>query len=241
MGRKTVLLIVAVVIATLGASLVYLYVRGVDAAAVAEQTPVEVLTVTAAIDAGETVDEAQTEGKLSLAEIPTSQVLPGALASTDDIAGQSALTSMVPGEQVIAAKWGATSDVNNLGIPDDRIAVSAQLGDPNRVAGFVAPGSEVAIWITSGDGEDTTVQLLLDKVTVLGAGATTSTATTTIDPTGTEVVESIPKTLLTLSVNQKEAEKIILGGKTGELWFGLLTTSSVIEYDDGTAVPDLFK
>jgi len=29
-GRETVLLVVAVVIATLGASLVYLYVRGVD-------------------------------------------------------------------------------------------------------------------------------------------------------------------------------------------------------------------
>lgn len=242
MGRKTVLLIVAVVIATLGASLVYLYVRGVDNRAIADQAPVEVLTVTADIAAGESVDDAQADGKLILSEVPSSQVLPGALDSTEDITGQTALIAMVAGEQVIAGKWGAVSDIDTLGIPEDRMAVSAQLADPNRVAGFVAPGDEVAIWITRGEGENTTVQLLLDKVTVLGAGDTTMTAKTTTDTLdGTEVVETLPKTLLTLSVDQEEAEKIILGGKTGELWFGLLTEESVVEYDDGTSVQDLFE
>lgn len=241
MGRKTVLLIVAVVIATLGASLVYLYVRGVDNRAIADQAPVEILTVTADIAAGESVDDAQAEGKLILSEVPSNQVLPGALDSTDDISGQTALTSMVPGEQVIAGKWGAISDIDTLGIPEDMLAVSAQLADPNRVAGFVAPGDEVAIWITRGEAENTTVQLLLDKVTVLGAGDTTMSAKTTTDTEGTEVVESLPKTLLTLSVDQEQAEKIILGGKTGELWFGLLTDKSVVEYGDGTSIEDLFE
>jgi pilus assembly protein CpaB len=242
MGRKTVLLIVAVVIASLGASLVYLYVRGVDDRAIAEQAPVQVLTVTTEILAGETVDEAQAAGKLQESSIPSSQLLPGALSSTETIVGQAALTTMFPGEQVIPGKWGTGGAVSTLGIPEDRIAVSAQLGDPNRVAGFVQPGSEVAIWITSGEGAETSVQLLLEQVTVLGAGDTTTTSTTTTDETGTtQTTEILPKTLLTLSVDQEQAEKIILGGKAGELWFGLLTEKSSVTYDEGTSVKDLFE
>jgi len=242
MGRKTVLLIVAVVIAALGASLVYLYVRGVDDRAIADQAPVEVLTVTAEIAAGETVDEAQAAGKLAISQVPSSQLLPGALADTDGITGQTALTSMFPGEQVIANKWGANSSLNSLGIPEDHIAISAQLGDPNRVAGFVQPGSQVAIWIVTGEANKTRIELLLDKVTVLGAGDTTSTSTVTTEADGqTQTTETLPKTLLTLSVDQEQAEKIILGSKTGELWFGLLTDKSVVTFGDGTSSQDLFE
>jgi pilus assembly protein CpaB len=169
-------------------------------------------------------------------------VLPGALVSTEDISGQTALTPMFPGEQVIAGKWGANAGaVSPLGIPEDRLAVSAQLGDPNRVAGFVQPGSRVAIWLTTGEAEETKVQLLLDDVTVLGAGDTTATTTTVTDPSGAQTTESLPKTLLTLSVDQEQAEKIILGGKTGELWFGLLTEKSKVTYGGGLSAQELFE
>ena len=54
MGRRTVLLIVAALIAALGAGMVFLYVRGADSRAEAGQSPVQVLKAVAQIDPGET-------------------------------------------------------------------------------------------------------------------------------------------------------------------------------------------
>lgn len=254
MGRKTVLLVVAVVIATLGASLVYLYVRGANDKAIASQEPVTVLTVTEEIAAGESLEDAEAAGKLAQSDIAGSAVTPGALTATTDIADQVALTTLYPGEQVLASKWGDNAAVSNLGIPEKRLAVSAQLGDPNRVAGFVQPGSDVAIWWTGtlpgadgdaaapGTGETSgqEVRLLLEDVTVLGAGDTTTTSRTVTDPSGAQTVESLPKTLLTLSVDQDEAEKIILGGKTGELWFALRGDETALTLSEGLTVDELF-
>ena len=35
-----------------------------------------------------------------------------------------------------------------LPIPSGKVAMSVQLGDPQRVAGFVKPGSEIAVFVT---------------------------------------------------------------------------------------------
>ena len=61
MGRRTVLLIVAALIAALGSGLVILYVRGVDARADAKYDAVEVLTAVKMIEPGETIASAKAE------------------------------------------------------------------------------------------------------------------------------------------------------------------------------------
>ncbi len=87
MGRRTILLIVAIVVAALGSALVFLYVQGIDDRAIAGQESVEVLTATAVIAAGESIDDAQTAGKLELSSVPKAQVLDGALSSTGTLRG----------------------------------------------------------------------------------------------------------------------------------------------------------
>ena len=63
MRRKVVLLVVAVVIAAMGASLVLLYVNGLSDKAQANEDLVNVLTVTETIDRGEEAGAAQSAGK----------------------------------------------------------------------------------------------------------------------------------------------------------------------------------
>ena len=70
MGRRTILLIVAAVVAVLGAGMVFLYVQGADDRAQAEQAPVEVLKAIAQIEPGETLADAQAAGKLELQAVP---------------------------------------------------------------------------------------------------------------------------------------------------------------------------
>lgn len=241
MGRRTILIIVALAIATVGALLVFMYVQGVDDRAAAQTQPKQVLTVTSQLAPGESVEDAMQAGKFQLADIPEFSILPGALDSTDSIATTVATTAMYPGEQVIAAKFGTVGSVSNLGIPDKRLAISVQLTDPNRVAGFVSPGSDVAIWVAMNQNGQQAVRLLLEDVKVLGTGQSTVASTTTTDPNGQQTTEQIPMTILTVSVDQEAAEKIRLAEKVGELSLGLRTENSEARLTPGITTDTLFR
>ena len=160
--------------------------------------------------------------------------------SPDALKGTVALQNLLVGEQIVADKFGANAAeaVSPLGIPANKMAISINLTDPDRVAGFVNPGSEVAIFVTgvpigsattTADGAtagESRTQILLDRVTVLGVGSTTPVTTTTTAEDGTQQTEQLPRTLLTLALSQDEAQKVILASKTYGLTFGLLTKDS---------------
>jgi pilus assembly protein CpaB len=135
---------------------------------------------------------------------------------------------------------------STLQIPADTMAASVNLTDPARVAGFVNPGSEVAVfWTGASAGATgtglTMTKILLTRVTVLGVGSTTPVSTTTTDESGASTTEQLPRTLLTLSLTQAQTQKVLLGAATGELAFGLLTDDSVVADAPETTSDTLFK
>ncbi|MET0837767.1 MAG: Flp pilus assembly protein CpaB [Marmoricola sp.] len=237
MDRRKALLLVAAVIAAAGTLLVFLYVRGADTRADQRYDAVQVLRVVKPIAAGETVEAAQSAGKIESGSVSKKDLLPDALTGTEPIAGQVATSNMFPGEQVISSKFGATGSTSGLAIPEGKIAISINLSDPSRVAGFVNPGDKVAIFLS----DDANTRLLLPSITVIGAGTTTVTTTTTTDPSGAQSTEQLPKTLLTLGVSQPEAEKILLAQKLGELAFGLLNEESQVAPSQGATSQNLFR
>ena len=237
MDRRKALLLVAAVIAAVGTLLVFLYVRGADTRADQRYDAVQVLRVVKPIAAGETVEAAQTAGKIESGSVSKKDLLPDALTGTEAITGKIAVTNIYPGEQLIASKFGATGATNGLAIPKGKIAISINLSDPSRVAGFVNPGDKVAIFLTNGNS----TRLLLPNIQVIGAGTTTVTTTTTTDPNGAQSTEQLPKTLLTLAVSQPEAEKVLLAQKLGELAFGLLNSDSVVAPSQGSTDTNLFR
>jgi pilus assembly protein CpaB len=242
MGRRTILLIVAALIAALGSAMVFLYVRGADDRATEAQAPVQVLKAVAQINPGETLDQAQAAGKIELGTVPRAQVLPGAVNSIEGIGAQVALSSVFPNEQIIAGKFGSPGEQELLTLPDGQIAISVTLSDTGRVAGFVVPGDEVAIFL-NGDigGGNTGVRLLLPRVKVIAIGSTTVISTTTTTPGGAQTTEQLPRTLFTLAVDQKDAEKIMLAATTGELSFGYLNDKSEVKPGPGTTTDTLFR
>jgi len=242
MGRRTILLIVAALIAALGSAMVFLYVRGADDRATEAQAPVNVLKAVAQINPGETLDQAQAAGKLELGPVPRAQVLPGAVNSIEGIGAQVALSTVFPNEQIITGKFGSPGDQEVLTLPDGNIAISVTLSDTGRVAGFVVPGDEVAIFL-NGDigGGQTGVRLLLPRVQVIAVGTTTVISTTTTNPGGAQTTEELPRTLFTLAVDQEQAEKIMLAATTGELAFGYLNEDSEVRPGPGTTNANLFR
>jgi pilus assembly protein CpaB len=246
MGRRTVLMLVAILVAALGSTLVFLYVQGINDRAIEKQNPVQVLTATDVINPGESLDDAQAAGKLALTDIPAANVLPGALTSTTSLQGELALTTIFKGEQILPEKFGSTAaPTDTLAIPKGKMAISVQLTDYDRVAGFVEPGSHVAIFVcTTGPGSKPKgeipsdscqgVRLLLPDVEILGAGDTSLMTTTTTDESGTQTSEQLPKTILTLAVTQADAQKTIFADRNQDLTFALITDDSNVKPNSGT-------
>ncbi len=241
MDRRKALLAVAAVIAALGTLLVFLYVRGADNRADERYGAVQVLRVVKQIAPGETVEAAQAAGKIETSTVSQKDLLPDALTGTEPVAGKVAVTAIYPGEQLISSKFGATGTATGLTIPKGKIAISVNLSDPARVAGFVNPGDKVAIFMNGSAGAGTYTRLLLPNVEVIGAGTTTVVATTTTDSTGAQTSEQLPKTLLTLAVTQSEAERILFAGGNGELAFGLMNKDSQVTASKGTDGTNLFR
>jgi pilus assembly protein CpaB len=247
MDRRRLLLILAVFVAIIGTALVFHSVQGADKRASDKVANIQVLQATQAMAAGEKYDDALAAGKISLQEVPKNVAVlnVGYQSSTDALKGEIAQVPIFPGQVIVTSQFGnsVAAASSSLPIPKGMMAISVNLTDPDRVAGNIQNGSDVAIFVTgtltgtAGGGTSTTTgatdaqstRLLLPKVTVLNIGspqpATTSTST---DENGTQTTEQLPRTLLTLAVDQKEAQKVILASKALNLTFGLLTPDSKV-------------
>lgn len=244
MDRRRLLIVGAAVVAVLGVALVLVYARGADQRAEARYAGVEVLVATQPIAAGETVEQAVAAGKIGTAPVARDDVLDGAATATSQLDGQVALVAIYPGEQLIASKFGSARDAAaSLPIPPGKMAVSVNLTDAARVSGFLEPGSEVAVFLngTSPKTGQTFTRLLLPRVTVLGVGSTAPVAATT-DQNGAASPEQLPRTLLTVAVGQKDAQKVLYASSNGELAFALLNGDSKVKAGNpGVTADNLFR
>jgi pilus assembly protein CpaB len=255
MARRSILLGVAFAIAALGTALIILYVQGINDRATAGQERVEVLTATDTIDAGESVADAEAAGKLEKTEVVRDDVVDGALSSTSSIDDKVAISTIYAGQQIMGQQFGKPGSEESLTIPDDKLAVSVELTDPERVAGFVNPGSWVAVFASADpelykpDGSTQKLpqitKMLLPKVQVIGVGDTSVSQRTTTNGDGKQTTEQIPRTILTLAVDQGQAERVIYAARNGDLAFALRTDKSrVVESPGITAndvIPESFR
>ena len=248
MDRRRIFLVVAVIVALLGTALVFLYVRGADQRAESRFETVQVLRVTQAIEAGESIDDAAAAGKIAMQPVMRDYLQSGYQTSLDALTGQFATVRIYPGEQVVDDKFSkeVAAVTSALPIDETESAVSVNLTDTARVAGFVNPGSQVAIYFTGVQGDESFTRLLLERVTVIGVGSTTPgpATTTAADGAAAEGVpaaEVLPRTLMTLSLDQAAAERVIFGQSNGELSFGLLTDKSKISPGPGVTAANLFE
>ena len=242
MGRRAALLIAAIVIAAIGTTLVYLYAKQANDRAIAEAQPVKVLVATALIPAGQSADQALAAGSVVAQDIPEKSVAEGAVSNIANLQGKVALASIYPGQQILTQLFGdAAQTVTGISIPKGLLAASFTFSDTARVAGFVQPGSKVAVFLTSpaaSPDEVPTTRMLLPTVQVLAVGATTITPPA--DPTKANP-EALPRATMTLAVDQKQLESLVYAQTQGELYLGLLNDQSVVKSDQGTNTDNLFQ
>jgi pilus assembly protein CpaB len=222
MGRRSVLLVAALVVAALGTTMVFFYVNGVNDRALAKQNPVRVLVAQKLIPAGTSVSDAQHDGSFTRKTISKGDAITGAISDFPPINGKTASTTIYPGDQITQVKFSAQGPTSTLVPPAGKLSISVVLNDPAQVAGFVTVGTKVAIFFTGlaakGGGQEQT-QLLLPAVEVLAIGS--KTAAPAAAASGTET-GSVSNTFLTLAVDQKDYQRVLFASTHGRLNLGLL-------------------
>ncbi|MDQ1484577.1 MAG: pilus assembly protein CpaB [Actinomycetota bacterium] len=231
MGRRTVLLVAAILVAAVGTVLVSLYVQGVNTRARAREAPQRVLIAKRIIPAGTSGATAVQDGSLEKTTVPKSALAPGALSDITPVADQVALAPIYPGEQILAEKFGKQGDSSALMIPTaGTMAVSVSLSGPSRVNGFIVPGSDVTVFLTTAG----TTRVLLPHAQVIALG------TRTLVPSSGQTTTQTQSDVVTFGVTAADAQKLIYAQTAGTLYLTLLTKDSKTPTLPGTSGANVF-
>lgn len=249
MDRRRLLLGVAAVIAALGVLLVFIYARGAESRAAEKFDTTEVLVAQEQINPGESIDDALEAGKAKLAPVAGNVLLEGATDSSASLRGKVALTTIYPNEQLIPSRFGGEDEVEAasvLPIPEGKLAISIAVKDDGRVGAFLRPGAQIAVISTELDERTRRPlqsRILLERVTVLAAGTSTSLAADKEDGEAEETQNDEVEQLVTIAVTQREAEKVRFAevDSFGELSAALLNDASKVKQDEGTNYENLFE
>lgn len=236
MKRRIVLIVSAVVLALLGTVVVYSYINNADKRALDGVKAVTVLVASGPIPAGTPWGDVKNGKYTTTQSYPASSVPNTALKSTSDLSGVTKFavqTGQVLSTEMFGAKAAAAT--GSLTIPGNLQAISVSLPSNADVAGYVQSGSEVAVYSivqtahpVNGSAVFGTQQysskLLLPQTEVLAVSQSTGSGNS----------GASGALLVTLAVSQKDAERLVLAQKVGDVYLSLLSSSSASKDDGGT-------
>lgn len=234
MKRSLLVLGLALVLATVGTLAVVYYVRQADARALAGKDAVTVLVADQLVPAGTTAGDAQQAGVFRAEPMPADSVPADALGEIGpNLAPLVAGADIQPGQLVLRSLFADRKPVSTpLPIPAGKIAVTVAVTAPEEVAGYVASGTQVAVFLA--DTETGQTRVLIPRIAVLGIGPA---------PAGDQAAQqSTPDgsigVMVTLAANTEEAKGLIQGHRTKALHLALLRDDSVVTPDHETEVDE---
>ena len=266
MKRGMLAAFVAVLLALVGCAAVLLYAHSADKRALAGQRAVQVLLARKAIPAG-TTGQAIHDGKYTeLVTMPAAAVPPDALSTLDDSLLTLSVTADVqPRQLLLRGAFGTVApNRGGLNVPDGMLAISVSMRVPAQVAGYVQPGSVVAVFDTcnvaegkgpapvpagdglaSNHGYDQATRLLLPKVQVLAIGTRpadkpSGAASSSGGLGGGGGQSDAQSVLVTVAVDQDQAQRLVQAAQTGSLYLALLGNDTDPRPGTGTDNYSLF-
>lgn len=226
MRRRLIAAFAALLLTGAGAVVLLTYVQGADARALAGTETAEVLVVRTPVPAGTPGEELA--AMVSTELLPAKAVADGAVADLGELTGRVATTELQPGEQVLAARFAAPTDVRTPGtvpVPPGAGEVSVLLEPQRAVGGRLTAGDTVGVFVSLSQDVGGATHAVLHGVLVTqvqgapapvdpaAAGATETASTGGAAPTGS--------VLVTLAVPAAQAEAIVFGMEHGTVWLTL--------------------
>jgi pilus assembly protein CpaB len=245
-NTRIVAIVAAVLLAVVAAVALLSYIRGVEVRTQEEFEPVDAFVATERIAAGTSAEVAVAGGLIEPRAIPQASLPANAIGSLTQIEGTVATVDILPGEVIVAERFGdSTAAPSGLReIPQDKEAISIQVGVVQGVAGFISPGDQVSVIAelllppgteaqdveAAEDEELTIVQYLLQDVEVLAVGRR-------VVQEGEDQVQQTEQVLMTLALDPEQAERLVFAYNNGALHFTLLPPESEDPDDPGLDRP----
>ena len=144
--KRLVAIGAALLLAALGAWLLVSYVRGAENRALEGQTLVSVYVVTDEIAAGTAADDII--GSVELRDLQADAVAEGVVADLDDIDGLVAAVDLLPGEQLLGARFQTPRESavgTRIDLPPELLQATIVLTPERALGGRLVPGDLVAV------------------------------------------------------------------------------------------------
>ncbi len=248
MKGRGLVVVLALILATLATAGVFLYARGVQENANTGGTMVSVVVSKVDIPARTDLDGLIKDDQFKIIQVPNDAVVNGAVTSVDQLQGKNNSVAILAGEQIPVARIAGTVPGGALAIPDGMQAINVSLDASRAVAGAIETGDQVAIYSTFKGVPAT--QVRAKSVTVTASGATaTGVKASTSDTLTVELVpsaqvlavyrplsggvlgssgvgqqsEQLPGSVaITLALTPEDSQRFVFAMETGTVWFGLL-------------------
>lgn len=207
MSRKIVLAVATFALLISGTAILV----GVSNATASASDGVTVLVAKGDLPPG--ASGASLAGAVEERRVAASLVPDGAVTSIESVAKLQTTLPIFKGQALMQRQFAATSATGGLPIPPGRTAVAVKLDDPERVAGFVQPGSTVMVF----QNLDETASVLLKDAPVVAVGPSTASNAESAD-----VADDAESTVVTFALTPEEATKVVGAVANGQLYLGLL-------------------
>ncbi|MGH2808679.1 MAG: Flp pilus assembly protein CpaB [Actinomycetota bacterium] len=209
MRARGLIVVVAFLLAMSATLVVYLYLKGVEERTTGGGELVSVIVSETDIPAGTQLDELIAQGNFTSERVPENALIKGAVTNLGDLKGRETSAAIVAGEQITTGRLRGSEQLPGgaLGIPDGHQAVTLPLELPRHVAGAIHIGDNVTIYGTFSDTKSTVV--LVPTVEVLKVSIP-------------EAAGNNVEAMLTMSLQPKDAQKVVLTQELGSIWLSLL-------------------
>jgi len=236
MKGRGLVVVLALILATVATAGVFLYTRGVEEDAQAGGTMVAVVVSRVDIPGRTDMDQLIKDDQFKFIEVPQDAVVGGAVTSLDQLAGKSNAVPILAGEQIPVARISGTVPGGALAIPEGMQAITVSLDASRAVAGAVQTGDHVSIYSTfkgislkpsgtsvtgrTSQSEATTV-VLVPTVEVLAVFRPVSSSAFNGDEAAQ--TEQLPGSVtITLALSPEDSQHFVFAMENGTTWLGLL-------------------
>ena len=149
MKSRGVVVVLALILATIATAGVFLYSQGVKQDAIKGGDLRDVIVSKVDIAANSEMDELIAADQFELLQVPVDAVVDGAVTDLAQLRGQRNTAFILAGEQIpISRVESGEIPGGVLGIPEGHQAISVSLDAPRAIAGALAGGDNVTIYAT---------------------------------------------------------------------------------------------
>jgi Flp pilus assembly protein CpaB len=259
MRARGLVVVVALVLATLATAGVFLYTQGVKNNAVSGGSQVEVVVSKVNIPANTDLNALVDKGEFETRLVPAEDRVEGAITAIADLRNRRNSVPILAGEQIpLARVQGGKVAGGTLGIDDGYEALTVALDAPDAVTGAFAAGDYLTIYATFTDVPVSSLtkqqqkvfikQTSPNSVTVTGNRATqlggqTTTVTSVLVPAAKVLRVSVPQSdeggvqvgqesgtvTIAIELTPRDAQKFVFAVDQADVYMSLLPPNAKAE------------